>query len=831
MKKILILTSTVVLVLLLFVGAGIIFAFSGIGNGVLKSYIQERLQEETALPVKVDRFSLDAKQIKLLCSLNTQLSIEIVTNYDMWTRSFKGIYRAKVKDFVFEKQHLRQADIKGKFEGNIEKFDVDGAGTALDAKLNYHLVVVKDVPKKIKATMHGIQLSELLRLAGEDAIATGVVDVDIDMPDIGEESAKGDGYITLSNGVFNRKMITQKYGYTLPKKSYVNAKVNVQLQGKILHFFALAKSNLFHLKTKEGFVNLATQNLHTLYNVDVKDLRILTQNKLAGPMQIEGALTVKEKQVSVKGESHSLGGKLHFEVSDKIALTLQNIVIEKLLVLLKQPRYAKGLLDMTANIEKEMDVGTYEVDVKKALLNTQHIAKVTGYTLPKSSYVTLNAQGKIKKGVLKSKVILKSTLGRVLLSDILYKMKENTLTSKYEVNIKDIGMLMPAKKRGKTAPLHAKGAVVFDKTLRLDGVVMGVAKKLSFHYDSKQAKLDAQALSLEKIWALSALPSYLNGNVNAKVDVLDMKKLNGHFTIRADQLVANPKEMKKLLGKALKLRIKLKSKGSLKEAKVYAHTTIQSNMADMVLNNTLFDIKTQVLKSAYSIDIPDMMKLYPLTDKELYGKMHLEGNLMQDDTLSIWGNTASLGGKINYTFKGDVFKGTLKAVPISGIMRMLGMTQVISGTANGKIMQNIKTQKGFADITIAGFQVKPSKTTNTIKMLIGKDPARIIFKSTKLHANMQGDITTYTLHAKGTSASLDITKGRLSKKTNTNSAYFKFVYEKYIINGKIHGATDHPKIEIDPTSMIKNKVTKEIGKSLDKVLKGQMGNLLQGLKF
>jgi hypothetical protein len=392
-------------------------------------------------------------------------------------------------------------------------------------------------------------------------------------------------------------------------------------------------------------------------------------------------------------------------------------------------------------------------------------------------------------------------------------------------------MLMPSKKGRKKAPLHAKGTVAFDKTLLLDGTVMGVAKKLSFHYDSKKAKLDAQVLSLEKIWALSALPSYVYGDVNAKVDVLDMKKLNGNFTLQAKQLTTNPKAMKKLLGKALKLRLKVESKGSLKDAKVYAHTSIKSNMANMVLKNTFFDTKTQVLKSAYSIDIPDMMKLYPLTDKKLYGKMHLEGTLTQDSMLSILGSTTSLGGTIQYSLKGDVFKSTISAVPVSRIMRMLGMSQTILGSATGKVTQNIKTEVGVADIVINGFQVKPSKTTNTVKMFIGKDPARIIFKSTKLHANMKGNITTYTLRAKGTSASLDITQGRLNKKTKANSAHFKFVYEKYVINGKIHGTSDNPKVEIDPASMINSKVGKEIGKGLDKVLKGKMGGFLKGFKF
>jgi len=831
MKKLLIVLISLLVVVLLSLGAGYLFVYSDSGNSVLKTYVQSYLEEETGLPVEVDKFTLTEQQVKIHFTVNTTLSVEAVSNYDIWAQSFEGLYRVKAKHFSYEKISLRQADVKGHFKGKAEKFSVEGKGSALDAMVSYSLTLQEQQPRNIKVKMKGVKLSEVLALAGQDTIAEGRVDVDINMPQIGEEGAKGEGYITLSKGLFNRAFITKKYGYSLPKGSHLDAKIKTELKGNILDFSVNAHSNLFHLTSKEGFVDLETKKIHTLYNIDVKDLRIVSQNKLAGPLSLKGTVDVEEEKFSLTGESQSLGGKLLFTLNDKIDIRLQNIALEKVLILLKQAPYAKGLLEMTAKIDKEMISGAYDVQVKEGKLNALTIQKETGYTLGKKQSFTLSSKGKVAHGKLEAESTIDSSIAKIILTKTAYIFKGNNFTSNFDLNVYDIGKLMPQKKGQKKAPVLAKGTVKFDKSLLLDGVASGVAKKLNFHYDSKKAKLDAQALSLDKLWALSALPSYVHGEANVKVDVLEMQKLNGSFSLEAKHLVTNPKAMKKLLDKALKLKFSVDSKGKMKNEKVYANTTIKSNMANIVLKNTVFDTQSKVLKSAYSIDIPDMMKLYVLTDKKLYGKMHLEGTLTQDKVTNVWGHTTSLGGKIQYTLQGDVFKSTISGVPVSRIMRMLGIAETILGTASGKVTQNIKTQVGVADIAINGFQIKSSKTTNTVKMFIGKDPARIIFKSTKLHANMKGNITTYTLRAKGTSASLDITQGRLNKKTKANSAKFTFVYETYVIKGKIRGTSDNPKVEIDPSSMINGKVGKEINKGLDKVLKGKMGGFLKGFKF
>jgi len=116
-------------------------------------------------------------------------------------------------------------------------------------------------------------------------------------------------------------------------------------------------------------------------------------------------------------------------------------------------------------------------------------------------------------------------------------------------------------------------------------------------------------------------------------------------------------------------------------------------------------------------------------------------------------------------------------------------------------------------------------------MVIGKDPARVIFDSTKFHADIQGKITDYILHAQGTRSSIEITDGRINKIDNTNTAKFKFVYEKYTVNGKIKGTVDNPKVTIDTSALFKDRIDDELQGKIEKALGGKAGEFLRGLKF
>ena len=117
-------------------------------------------------------------------------------------------------------------------------------------------------------------------------------------------------------------------------------------------------------------------------------------------------------------------------------------------------------------------------------------------------------------------------------------------------------------------------------------------------------------------------------------------------------------------------------------------------------------------------------------------------------------------------------------------------------------------------------------------MFLGKDPARIIFSSTKFHADIKKKVTYYTLKAQGSRSSFKILNGSIDKRSNTHRANFTFVYETYTIHGKIKGSADDPKITIDTSAILKEQLSNEkIQKKIEKALGEKAGKFLRGLNF
>lgn len=373
MHKLLIITLSILLTLLLAITAAFLFLFSSSGNDVLQPYVKEKIEEILQLPIDIQKFELEAGAAKLKILVNKQLSVNIVTHYNMWDKSLKGIYQLKAKNFEYENIQLRQAAIKGNFSGVAEDMLVDGKGTALDSTVEYNLHVVDKMPQKIIASMKNVAFAEILQLAGQPALVEGQVDIDIDMPNIGKETAKGFGHIVLTHGRFNEKLVQKLYDFTLPKESYVSANIDATLNGKLIKLAADTKSNLFTNQIKNASYNVNTKELKADYAIDVKEVRLLSQNRLTGALKLDGHVDVKSKQMHITGESQSFGGTLRLDFAKTSKIHFENVALEKLLVFSRQKPEAEGLINGVLVIsDKKIKTGTYDIR-----LNAFKITKAT----------------------------------------------------------------------------------------------------------------------------------------------------------------------------------------------------------------------------------------------------------------------------------------------------------------------------------------------------------------------------------------------------------------------------------------------------------------------
>jgi hypothetical protein len=835
MNKLLLIFLSITLFVLVSVTGTLFFAFSNSGNNVLKTYLHKELEEKIGLPVEVRKFTLEAGKSSLSMRINKEANIKVEVHYDLLAQTFKGIYHVKAKNFHYEKMILRDVDIKGHFKGVAEDIVVDGIGSALDAPLAYRFRLLEQVPQNIEANIKGMALSEVLELAGQPSLAKGKIDVEINMPDIGKEFANGYGHIVLDKALFNTEVIKKIYDLTVPNKSYVSGNIDLKLKGNDLNFLLHTQSNLFSLNIEDASVNLENKKVFAKYMMDVKEMAILTQNQLAGPLKVAGNVEVKNEKYYVKGSTNTLGGALLFDISETSNFHFENLELAKILYLTKQPHYAKGLLSGSANLDKEFKSGKYDVKIQKGQFGAKSIEEKFGYQIPSINSFSFNSTGEITQSILNANATLKSTLSDVKLTEVIYDIEKQKLNADYDVFLPNIGLLIPNNKAVKRGYMSAKGKVKLDKTLYIKGSAKGLGEKLDFTYDSKTATVNADDLFVEKLLSLSALPRYVKGKLTTSVNITNIKNLDGDFSFKSDKLVTQPNVMKRLIDKKLNMSIALESKGKLKSGIAYFNTKMKTSMGNLTLDNMVFNTKNSTFKSAYVLDIQALEKTYALTEKKLYGPMLLSGDISQDKALKVTGMTNSLGGKIEYNLIGDVLKSKITKVSLENILGMLGHKKLVKGDAYGTATYNMKNKVGVIDIDINSFQIKPSSTTNTVKMFIGKDPARIIYNSTKLHADIKGEVTRYSLIAKGAHSSIEVTNGKVDKVNNTHTAKFKFVYEKYEVTGTIGGTVENPRIVVDPSSIMQSKTGEKIQKKLDKALGGDMGKavggFLKGLKF
>lgn len=832
MNKLLIITLSILLFLLLTIWGFSLFIFSPTGNTLLKPYVKEKLEEKIGLPVEIKTFTLESGTSSLDFVIDKQAVVNVESQYNLWGQSFEGIYHIQAEKLTYEDMQFEEADIEGNFKGVSEDVYVDGKGTALDAKVDYRLNIIDNNPQKILLNIKGAQLAEVLLLLGHPALAEGKIDVEINMPDIGEDTASGYGHIVLDKAYFNRKLVKELYDYTLPDKSYVLGTIEAKMEGKDIKLLGDVQSNLFMLQIKNALVDMVSKQLTAGYSLDVKDMRILTKNKLDGPLKVDGTVERKDKKLELRGTSHSFGGALRFSVDEMMKITFEKLALEKLLPLFKQPAYANGEVSGTVVLDKKnKNDGTYKLRINKGVLTSKAIEKVSRYQIPVKNTFSLESEGSVVDQKLTANATVHSTLADVTFTALEYEIKEKILVSDYALLLHDVNTLIPKAHVGKDTSVSAEGHLKFTDKLSISGVTKGLGNKLDFSYDSKTAKVDASQLFIEKILALAGVSVYAKGTIDSKIVLTNLNPSEGTFTLKSTNLVTEPNEMKKLIGDALQVNVELDTSGTFKEGKGYIDTKMKTSLGNISLDNMVLDTEKKTFKSSYILDIPSLKELHKVIDKNLYGPLVLKGELSKEKVLTVTGQTSTLGGKIDYTLVEDELSTTINNVPLENILGILGHKKNFLGQAFGKGKYHLKEKSGVVDLDIVSFQINPSSLTNTIKMVIGKDPARVIFSSTKFHADIQRKITDYTLHAKGTSSSIDITEGRVNKINNSNTAKFTFVYEKYTVSGKIKGTVDDPKVTIDTSALFKDKIDDKLQDKIEKALGGKAGEFLRGLKF
>ena len=111
----------------------------------------------------------------------------------------------------------------------------------------------------------------------------------------------------------------------------------------------------------QGALYLLAQEFDVTYDVNVKDLNKLnklTNANLQGTLNTQGSVKGDAKKLRIKGVSDIFDSQTDYDVvlvdfkAQDILFSVKQAKLEQLLYMVKQPQYAKALIDITGSIKK-----------------------------------------------------------------------------------------------------------------------------------------------------------------------------------------------------------------------------------------------------------------------------------------------------------------------------------------------------------------------------------------------------------------------------------------------------------------------------------------------
>lgn len=294
----------------------------------------------------------------------------------------------------------------------------------------------------------------------------------------------------------------------------------------------------------QGDIDVLSQSFDLKYNINVQDLSKLQQiigTKLNGELKTKGIAKGNSQKALIDGVSSAFDGeskytlKLENSKLSDVILQMNKIKIEKLLYMLNQPLYVKGLVDINGKITHMK--GKIYTNIYDGKLNNEVINKVFNQKLSKTVHFKSDIVSNIDEKSVTSEVEFLSTLLKLYMKKNHFDIPSATLDSDYKLQIKDLSKLNELAQMKLRGNMDITGDIHKSKDLK----VTGISKLLGGTVDFKLFNSDFNA-NIKNVEVLDALHMLyypevftsktdlvLSYNLANKKGTMDGQLLNGQF--------------------------------------------------------------------------------------------------------------------------------------------------------------------------------------------------------------------------------------------------------------------------------------------------------------
>jgi len=602
-------------------GSIYIVLFTPLGNTLVQTPLENKINETLKLESRVDKFSLTMNKFELLLEINKNNTVHLKGNYSLFSQSFNIAYRLTLQELQ-TLNSLTETSLRGSFstegsvKGNKAYIEVDGVSSVASSKTSYHIELTDLNPTSIIAKVQNIDLEKLLYIVNQKPYVNANVDIDIDFKNIRPHFLDGKILLTTKAGKINSKIMKKDFNLKLPNTLF---KMNLEaiLKGDNIDYKYILDSTLAKILSS-GDIKPKPLALDIKYTIAMKELAILEPLlgvSLHGKLALKGTIQGNKKNIALVTNTDFASSKSNIVAKLKdfklatLRARVRSLNLKKALYMLNQPPFASGLLDLDVNIH-DADMtklkATVTSKITQGVINSKYFTKTYKFTSA-MPYTTFSAKSSITvdKTDVKTKLTLLSNLLRLDVNEMHFNTDNNHVESDYKVTIAKLNKLFFISQRALKGSITAKGRVSKKKDLDLTlmSSVGGGELEVKLHNDDLRANFKAmKTLSIldmllyPKIFNAS-LDGSLKYNLLQEKGVLKGKLSHGLFT---------KNEVFNLIKKYAYFDIyKEKFEGNvnarINKDNVLTSLNLKSNRSSITTENTKLNTKTSKIDSKLAI--------------------------------------------------------------------------------------------------------------------------------------------------------------------------------------------------------------------------------------
>lgn len=596
-----------------------------------------------------------------------------------------------------------------------------------------------------------------------------------------------------------------------------------------------------------GDLQVFAKTVDLKYDIDIKDLSTLEpliNQKLNGPLQTKGTFKGDQKLSVINGTSSIASSDTSYNLELKnyepsnINFLVKDANISELLYLVNQPKYAKGILNLNANIKNAkiptLD-GNIVSSITNGLINNDIVNKSFNLALKDKITFKSRTNAILTPNKVTAKATLVNSLSTISSDETIVLLDKNQVKSNYKIDIANLNKLeqiIGIKLNGKFSThgevfvdngvIDIKGrSDVFDSFTNYDTKIEN-SKPSFVNLNIKDAKID-------KLLYLLNQPNYATGNLNLIADIksADINNLDGLITTQISNGKVINKVVNKQFNQKLKqaLTFKLDAKTNLSETKANTNGKVISSLANLDIKNAIFNIKDASLNSDYILDIPNLSKLYDVTQTKMRGKVSLNGNLQsQKENLLVTGASKLLGGNLDFKLNNNDFRANVKGVEIKELTHMMYYPKVFDSTSDLALNYNLLSKKGKLKGNLIKGHFLPNDFSGLINQFAKFDLTREIYDTVDINSDINDMVLKTIINMKSKNTQIDVTKSLLDLNKSYVNADIKAQIRKLNLDFNVKGNMKSPKVKLNTKGLLKNKIEEKVNEKLGNKLKEKLGD-------